>query len=216
MLDPSFPSSSSAAADVCVRTDVAGGGVPIRREKPPKTARSKRTLSVGSLVLAALECQKKEQEERRAAFGLPADDDAFVFDRADGQPWNPDSFSWSFAELIRRSKLPKVRAHHLRHSHATISLAAGTDLKAISAALRHSTIAVTANTYLHATESLQQLHAERIDEALEGAVSELSDAEAGKSAVPLACHEQPLTTKKARGYELLLVAPTGFEPVLPP
>jgi site-specific recombinase XerD len=41
-------------------------------------------------------------------------------------------------------------------SHATIALAAGTDLKTISAALGYYTISVTANTYLHAVEPLEK------------------------------------------------------------
>jgi hypothetical protein len=73
---------------------------------------------------------------------------------------------------------------------------------------------VTANTYLHATESLQQLHAERIDEALEGAVSELSDAEAGKSALKRelqfrVCHEAGISNRNivpGKGPEIFVRA----------
>jgi integrase len=95
---------------------------------------------------------------------------------------------------VRRKKLPKVRLHDLRHSHATIALAAGTDLKTIIAALGHSTIAVTANTYLHATEAMQRTHAERLGLALGASVAK----------------KKPL---HSNGFH---IAPTGFEPVLPP
>jgi len=186
-----------------------------RREKPPKTTRSARTLALASFVVAALRQQKAEQSERRLFFGLGRDENAYVFDRADCEPTNPDSFSWSFAELVRRAKLPKVRLHDLRHSHATIALAAGTDLKTISAALGHSTIAVTANTYLHATEALQRSHADRIDAALSGVMKASNEAVSGGS-VPQRCHKIALDAKKPRGYRVSMVAPTGFEPVLPP
>ena len=88
-----------------------------------------------------------------------------------GRKRKPDSFSWSFAALIRRAKLPKVRLHDLRHSHATLSLAAGLGIsKMISTALGHSTITITANTYIHAVEALQRGHADRIEAILGNAV----------------------------------------------
>lgn len=186
-----------------------------RREKPPKTARSLRTIALAPFVVAALRQQKREQLERRFVLGAGRDDAAYIFDRADGSPWHPDTFSWAFAELVRRSGLPRVRLHDLRHSHATIALAAGTDLKTISAALGHSTISVTANTYLHAVESLQRSHADRIGAALGDAFTDALAAEAGGS-VQQRCNAAPSITKKPRRSAVLLVAPTGVEPVLPP
>jgi integrase len=59
----------------------------------------------------------------------------------------------------------------LRHSHATLSLAAGADLKTISTALGHSNIAITANTYIHAIDAMQRDHADRIEMVLGEAVS---------------------------------------------
>lgn len=43
--------------------------------------------------------------------------------------------------------LPPIRLHDLRHGAATLALAAGTDMKVISAMLRHSSIKITAGTY---------------------------------------------------------------------
>jgi integrase len=186
-----------------------------RRETPPKTARSARTLALAPFVVITLRQQKSEQSQRRMPLGLGRDESAYVFERPDGEPWNPDSFAWAFAELVRRSELPKIRLHDLRHSHATIALGAGTDLKTISAALGHSTIAVTANTYLHATEALQRSHADRIDDAL-GAAVNASLTTFSRPLVPQPCHAEPSRKKKPRGYRVSLVAPTGFEPVLPP
>ena len=196
-----------------------------RRVKAPKTTRSARTIALAPFVIEALRRQRDQQNVRMSL--LLGNDletrrrqkDAYVFDRADGTTWNPDSFSWSFAQLVRRADVPKVRLHDLRHSHATLALAAGTDLKTISAALGHSAIAVTANTYLHAVESLQQGHAARMDSILGVAVNEALAASAttvSGSSVPQRCHANPKKTKKPHGYAVSLVAPTGFETVLPP
>jgi|HubBroStandDraft_6_1064221.scaffolds.fasta_scaffold00002_22 integrase len=196
-----------------------------RREKPPKTTRSARTLSLAAFVVDTLRRQKKEQLER---FRVSLADDlaarrcqeaAYVFDRADGSLWKPDSFSWSFAALIRRAKLPKVRLHDLRHSHATLSLAAGADLKTISTALGHSTIAITANTYIHAIEAMQRAHADRLEAVLGRVVASAIGEKAGPIAatsVPQRCHATPRTTKNARKIRRFEIAPAGFEPALLP
>lgn len=168
-----------------------------RREKPPKTARSARTLSLAPFVVEALRRQKHQQLDRlklSCQSELEArrrHENAYVFDRADGSPWKPDSFSLAFAHLVRRSKLPKVRLHDLRHSHATLALSAGTDLKTISAALGHSTISVTANIYVHAIEAMQRTHADQIEAVLGDAVASAIGEKAATS-VPRAasCDEK--------------------------
>jgi hypothetical protein len=81
----------------------------------------------------------------------------------------------------------------------------------ISAALGHSTIAVTANTYLHVTEAMQRSHADRIDAALGEAISGSMTAFPTQP-VPARCHKAAKVTKKPRGYRVSVVAPTGFEP----
>lgn len=43
--------------------------------------------------------------------------------------------------------LPPIRLHDLRYGAATLALAAGVDMKAVSAMLRHSSITITADTY---------------------------------------------------------------------
>ncbi|HEY1728111.1 MAG TPA: tyrosine-type recombinase/integrase [Candidatus Baltobacteraceae bacterium] len=139
--------------------------------------------------------------------GLGRDEEAWIFDRADAQPWNPGAFSVASMRFVVRSGVQKLRFHDLRHSHATLALAAGTDLKTISAALGHS-VSVTANTYLHVVEALQTEHASRIDGMLRGALAEA----ASRSSGPQRAHKPTSITKKARNNELSMVAPTGIEP----
>jgi hypothetical protein len=61
-----------------------------------------------------------------------------------------------FCSLFRRKKLPTVQLHDPAHSFASLSLVAGADLKLISSALGHSTIAVTPNVYAHVAQKAAQ------------------------------------------------------------
>lgn len=63
------------------------------------------------------------------------------------------------AESIGRSDL---RPHDLRHSCATIALAAGADIKSVQSLLGHATAAFTLNVYAHTTEKMMQDTADRM------------------------------------------------------
>jgi integrase len=64
-------------------------------------------------------------------------------------------------------KLPPVRLHDLRHSFASLLLAAGADLKTVSTALGHSTIAITADTYAHVSPAMLQGTAALLDRIID-------------------------------------------------
>jgi hypothetical protein len=107
-----------------------------------------------------------------------------------------------FARLVKRAKIQHVRFHDLRHSFGTLALASGVDLKTVSAALGHSTISMTANTYIHAIESLQRDAADRIDVMI-GRVVDAAIAggsgQAPASPGPPRAYATVSTKKKPRG-----------------
>jgi integrase len=49
---------------------------------------------------------------------------------------------------VKRSALPPVRLHDLRHGAATLTLLEGTELKVIADQLGHSSVVLTADTCL--------------------------------------------------------------------
>jgi integrase len=51
--------------------------------------------------------------------------------------------------------VPKIRLHDLRHSHATLLLAAGQPLKVVSERLGHSKTSITLDTYAHVLPDMQ-------------------------------------------------------------
>jgi integrase len=187
----------------------------VRRTKPPKTTRSARTVAIPAFVVDVLRQARADQLSHRILLGLGREDDGWVFTRDDASPWEPGAFSLHFARLVKRQRLPHVRFHDLRHSYGTLALAAGVDLKTVSAAMGHSTIAMTGNTYLHAVASLERDSASRIDALLGDVVGAAMSGER-ISSVPQRCQTKRPPRGKPRHDGLFHLAPTGVEPVSPP
>jgi hypothetical protein len=66
---------------------------------------------------------------------------------SEGTHWSPSYITHTFRRLIRDADLPPVRFHDLRHGAASLSLAAGNDLKIVQALIGHASIVLTADTY---------------------------------------------------------------------
>ena len=69
----------------------------------------------------------------------------------------------SFTQLLRRSGLPHIRLHDLRHAAATLMLASGVHPKVASEMLGNSTVAITLDLYSHVTLTLQAQAAAALD-----------------------------------------------------
>lgn len=67
------------------------------------------------------------------------------------------------------SPLPKIRAHDLRHTAATLLLEEHVDIKYVSRQLRHSSTNITQNLYQHVTDRMASLPAHTIDRMLKKA-----------------------------------------------
>ncbi len=56
----------------------------------------------------------------------------------------------------RRAGLPPIRLHDLRHTHASLGLAAGVPVKVMSERLGHTSSSFTADAYQHVTPALEE------------------------------------------------------------
>jgi integrase len=72
----------------------------------------------------------------------------WVFTDEIGRPLSPDCLTRTFNVLVEDSGLPLVRLHDLRHGAATLMLLEGASLKTIADQLGHSSVVLTADTYL--------------------------------------------------------------------
>jgi len=183
------------------------------RYKAPKTKRSSRSIILAASLVDLLRAHRLAQRKQQFELGLGNVDDSPVFADALGRPLDLKAFSKRFARLTERAGI-RVRLHDLRHTYGTLALESGVNLKTVSSSMGHSTIAVTANIYLHASESLESEAAARIDAAIGTSVAEaIANAADSTAIAPLLPHKATTTSENARGCDASMVAGTGFEPV---
>ncbi|MEV0065655.1 tyrosine-type recombinase/integrase [Amycolatopsis sp. NPDC050768] len=98
----------------------------------------------------------------------PAEDgERYLFTTPKGQPRGLSGLTHEFKDLLYEcTNLPPIRLHDLRHGAASISLAAGNDLKDIQEMLGHASLSFTADYYVSVYPSRCHRAAERIGASL--------------------------------------------------
>ena len=77
----------------------------------------------------------------------------------------------SFARIVRKAGLPKVRPYVTRHTSATLLLSRDVSLVAVSKRLGHENTATTLKHYGHALTSMQEKAVSVLEELLENKLS---------------------------------------------
>ena len=134
----------------------------------------RRLVFAAEVVMEVLARHKREQDALREQLGPAYADRGFVFTRLDGRarmhgvPIGPNTLSRWFAEALQAAELPALRIHDLRDTAATLAIAAGVDLVTVSEQLGHSSIAMTADRYVHPHSTTKRDAADRLADALAG------------------------------------------------
>jgi len=129
---------------------------------PVKTARGRRSVGV-------LQAHRRQQLEQRMMLGLGAPGPTGrVFANPNGSPVTFAQVARAYDTSVKASGLPRIRFHDLRHTHASLALAAGVHPKVVSERLGHSTVAITLDTYSHVIPALQEDAADTVARAVFG------------------------------------------------
>ena len=144
-----------------------------------KTQSSTREIPIGNTLTDILKKHKKWQLENRLKAGryynnyyvtkedriYPADgtkefkttDDQiqFVCTREDGLLVTPESIRYC-SRVINYELLIQFNFHALRHTHATLLIENGANMKDVQERLGHSRLATTMDTYTHTTEQMSK------------------------------------------------------------
>ncbi|MCA1846979.1 MAG: site-specific integrase, partial [Actinobacteria bacterium] len=124
------------------------------RDSTPKTHQA-RVVDLDPNTVEHLRAHRSRQATEPGVWGPGYQEGELLFRKEDGSPVHPDSFTQSFDAEVRRSGLPRIRLHDLRHTHATIALQAGIPVKVISERLGHETPAFTLKQYAHVIPGMQ-------------------------------------------------------------
>ena len=133
----------------------------------PKTAGSRRQVTLGSLAVDALARQKDNQAAQRLLCGAAWEDHGLVFTNELGRPMEATNLRRRFFQpLLQRAGLPGIRFHDLRHTAATLLLGEGVHPKIVSERLGHSRVGITLDLYSHVTPTMQREAAAAVDTVL--------------------------------------------------
>jgi integrase len=138
--------------------------------KEPKSSRGRRSIPLPMFAVRTLQAHRREQLAKLLELGLASASEGLVCTTEDGSAVPPDRLSGAFRDLIRRSNLPPVRFHDLRHSHATQLLKENVHPKVVSERLGHATVSITLDLYSHVLPSMQEEAAEKFDAAIQTAL----------------------------------------------
>ena len=122
----------------------------------PKTSRGRRLVALDPFTVAVLRAWSRRQKEERLEWGPAWTDSGLIFTRADGKLIHPERVSKAFRAAVKKTGLPQIHLHDLRHTHATLALAAGVHPKVVSDRLGHATVAITLDIYSHAIPALSE------------------------------------------------------------
>ena len=140
------------------------------REKETKSGKG-RAVALSATLVSELRRHRKHQAEMLLKLGVRLSDNHHVVTREDGEPIQPRSLSRAFRKFMRRHKLPQIRLHDLRHSHATHLLAAGVHPKIAQERLGHSSVGITLDLYSHVLPGMQGEAVAKVDAALQAALN---------------------------------------------
>ena len=143
----------------------------------PKTRRGKRCLRIGADCVELLQEYRRYQKVERFRIGSAwvrkvtlengkVVDNDMLFTKWNGEPMDPDIISSWFPKFLEAHDLPSIHFHSLRHSNASILIAAHVPITTVSGRLGHAQTSTTLNFYASAIQSADAAAAD----ALEGVI----------------------------------------------
>lgn len=141
-----------------------------RTRASPKTKSSERNILLDDDTVRILSQWKAYQTAYAAHYsGIYANLHRLVFTTGRGTPISMDNFRqrhWN--AMCKAAGIPGFGFHGLRHTHATLLLKAGVNVKVVAERLGHADVAITMRTYAHVLPTMQASAVEAIARLTQG------------------------------------------------
>ncbi len=134
--------------------------------KVPKTPGSIRTIAIPKILMEKLKKEKTKQKKLKIFKGLENEYDLVCLNTL-YNPWSEGAIREAFVNFLCRNNIRILRLHDLRHTQASLLLAANVNMKAISKRLGHTDIKITMNTYAHLLEDVDKQSVYQLEDLLE-------------------------------------------------
>jgi integrase len=135
----------------------------------PKSDYSKRAIDMGPRLEEVLKNHRKSQNQMKLKTGRAWHDNDFIFCNDDGSSINAENlYHRRFKRIIKKAGLRSIRIHDLRHTFASILIAAGHNIKYIQSQLGHSSIKITLDIYGHLMPEVYEGAAKRSEDFVFG------------------------------------------------
>ena len=126
--------------------------------KAPKTKNSRREVSIPRFLTDRLHSMMVEQTKTKESLGAYWKGNIWLFTQSDGSMMSYSTPYATFQDAIDRynankepsDQLPHIPFHGLRHTSATLLIAAHQDVRTVSNRLGHAQASTTMNIYAHA------------------------------------------------------------------
>ena len=131
----------------------------------PKTSGSRRSIPIPSSLTRALTDHKRRQAEERLKAGPKYQTHDLVFANSEGSPlMRRNLVRRHFKPILKRAGLHEsIRLYDLRHSCATLLLAANENPKVVGERLGHASIRMTMDVYSHVLPSMQRAASDKLE-----------------------------------------------------
>jgi integrase len=128
-----------------------------------QSATAIRTVDLDAGVVAVLKRQRDTQrfESRREDYQVTD----YVFTKPAGGHYHPQVISKMLARSFEEAALPRLTAHGLRHTSATLMLDSGIAPKVAAERLGHADASLFMNLYSHVTPTMQSEAADKLGAA---------------------------------------------------
>lgn len=120
----------------------------------PKTPSSYRVIHIGDSLTNLLIKHREYQYKNRETYGEWYHDSNFICTKENGEQITTDSYKY-LSRVVNYELGIKFSMHSLRHTHATMLLEQGANIKDIQRRLGHSKLSTTMDTYSHVTDTMR-------------------------------------------------------------